>query len=163
MKNVLTCAALAAALAAPAAAHDYSKDLICGITDVGGNALVYSFANNTTNADGSFGGTMVETGFQKNGQNATSPAGSRPIWFWNGDVNATSGVSDVITSRDAPGWRFVLGPFVPKQGFVAAPASLIYQGREMGQGYCGRGGFKGGNSSTDGSIPPGAVGDVVGE
>ena len=41
-------------------------DLACSIHDVTGNALTYTFGPNSTNANGSLGGTFVETGFDKN-------------------------------------------------------------------------------------------------
>ena len=54
---------------------------LCSVTDNTGNSLVYTFANSTGNADGSAGGTYVETGFVKNGQPVVSPVGRhRPIW-----------------------------------------------------------------------------------
>jgi hypothetical protein len=82
--KTLIALAVAATVAAitPAVAHDYSSDFVCSVTDNTGNSLVYTFANNTGNADGSAGGTYVETGFVKNGQPVVSPVGYRPIWFW---------------------------------------------------------------------------------
>jgi hypothetical protein len=57
--NTLIALAVAATVAAitPAVAHDYSSDFVCSVTDNTGNSLVYTFANNTGNADGSAGGT----------------------------------------------------------------------------------------------------------
>jgi hypothetical protein len=94
--------------AGPTNAHDYSGDLICTLTDNFGNRLMYLFANNTDNADGSSGGTFVETGFAKNNDRpVVSPVGRRPIWIWNGDGRSML----IITSRDAPDWSLRLYRF----------------------------------------------------
>jgi hypothetical protein len=140
--TTLVAAAALAAVAAPAVAHDYSGDFVCNITDNTGNRLVYTFANNTGNADGSFGGTYVETGFVKNGQPVVSPVGYRPIWFW-----AANGASGVIASKEAPGWRIVLDP--------AFSATLTHNGRPVGWGSCSRGG------GAVAKIPNSAVGDML--
>ena len=136
--------AVAATVAAitPAVAHDYSSDFVCSVTDNTGNHLVYTFANNTGNADGSAGGTYVETGFVKNGQPVVSPVGYRPIWFW-----AVNGASGVIASKEAPGWRIVLDP--------AMRATLAHNGRQVGWGSCSRGG------GAVASVPNNAVGDML--
>jgi hypothetical protein len=136
--------AVAATVAAitPAVAHDYSSDFVCSVTDNTGNRLVYTFANNTGNADGSAGGTYVETGFVKNGQPVVSPVGYRPIWFW-----AVNGASGVIASKEAPGWRIVLDP--------AMRATLAHNGRQVGWGSCSRGG------GAVASVPNNAVGDML--
>jgi hypothetical protein len=154
MKETVFAALAACALASPAIAHDYSHDLMCSIDDVGGNKLMYTFANNTKNANGSFGGTYVETGFVKNGAPVISARGSRPIWFWDGTPNGANGVSNVISSQSAPGWRLLVGNFDFYKGAVGAKAVLAHNNRTIGAGACVR--------STDGvPVPPNVVTDNV--
>jgi hypothetical protein len=95
MKRTLLVAVAAVALAAPAHAA-----FVCNITDTKGDDLTYSFVKNTYNADGSFGGTMVEDGFSRNGRVTVSPVGARPIWTVT--ANAAGGYN--LHSREAPGW-----------------------------------------------------------
>jgi opacity protein-like surface antigen len=78
MRKLLLAAAALAALAAPARA----SDIVCGIRDAYGNNLVYAFGGNSYNANGTFGGTVVETGFDKNGTSVISRVGQRPIWVY---------------------------------------------------------------------------------
>jgi hypothetical protein len=122
-----------AAVATPSHAHDYSTDFVCDITDTLGNQLTYSFANNTNNADGSAGGTYVETGFVKNGQPVVSPAGLRPIWYWTVFNNG----SGSINSAEAPDWRIGLGSAVSGP----MPAVLFHDNRRAGWGSCLRHGM----------------------
>ena len=62
MKTALIVAAAVATtvLTAPA----YAADIVCSIHDTVGNNLTYAFGGNSTNANGTFGGTMVESGFE---------------------------------------------------------------------------------------------------
>ena len=71
MRKLLLAAAALAALAAPARA----SNIVCGIRDAYGNNLVYAFGDNSYNANGTFGGTVVETGFDKNGTSVISRVG----------------------------------------------------------------------------------------
>ena len=75
-----------------------------------GNNLVYAFADNSYNANGTFGGTVVETGFDKNGRSTFSQVGRRPIWIYG----ANQGGGFNLYSREAPGWTI---------GWVARPAA----------------------------------------
>jgi hypothetical protein len=65
-----------------------------------GNNLTYAFGGNSFNASGTFGGTMVETSFKKNGTAVVSDVGQHPIWIYGG--NPIGGFS--LISRAAPGW-----------------------------------------------------------
>ena len=88
MRNALIIAAAALALATPAVAHDYNRDFVCSITHRHRwQQTAYTSANNTSNVDGSFGGTYVETVFSKNGRDVVSPTGSRPIWYFGRSPN----------------------------------------------------------------------------
>jgi hypothetical protein len=60
--------------------------VVCNVRDTAGNNLTYAFGENSHNGNGSFGGTMVETGFEKNGQMVISEKGVRPIWIYAGNV-----------------------------------------------------------------------------
>jgi len=76
MYKAMIMAAALAAIATPALATS-ATDLVCSITDNRGNALIYTFDGNSHNSDGSLGGTMVETGFSKNGRD-TLLSGRQP-------------------------------------------------------------------------------------
>jgi hypothetical protein len=78
-KTLIALAAFAGIAAASPASATQWGDLACSIRDTGGNALAYSFGRNTVNANGSFGGTVVENGFDKNGTSVFTQAGKRPI------------------------------------------------------------------------------------
>jgi hypothetical protein len=78
----------------------HAGGLVCNVQDTVGSRMVYAFGPNTTNANGSFGGTMVETGFEKNGRMVVSEVGVRPVWIYSGNM---SGGFDLY-SRAAPGW-----------------------------------------------------------
>ena len=71
--------------------------------DTVGNNLTYAFGGNSTNTSGTFGGTMVETGFEKNGRMTISEVGIRPIWIYSG--NRGGGYN--LYSRAAPGWSLL--------------------------------------------------------
>jgi hypothetical protein len=123
MKKLLLAAVAAISLAAPAHA---AGDIVCSITDTLGNNLIYAFGNNTNtvgNTDRNFSGTMVETGFDKNGKSVFSRVGQRPIWIFNGGQNGFS-----LYSREAPGWAIAV-----RRGDVA---TLTYNGRFAGGGSC---------------------------
>jgi hypothetical protein len=115
--------AAVAAISLSGAAH---AGVVCDMHDTVGNSLTYVFGANTVNTNGSFGGTMVETGFRKNGTNVVSDVGQRPIWVFGG--NFAGGYN--LYSRAAPGWSLsVLG---------GGSATLTHNGRFAGGGYCNR-------------------------
>jgi hypothetical protein len=122
MKRTLMAAAATISLfvAAPAFAHP----TVCNITDNYGNALVYSFVDNTYNANGTYGGTVVEDGFMKNGRVTVSPVGNRPVWVYGG--NQGGGFN--IYSREAPGWSI---------RSANGQAILQHNSRVVGVGTCG--------------------------
>ena len=74
-RRALAAAVATAVLTAPA----YAADIVCSTHDTVGNNLTYAFGGNSTNANGTFGGTMVETGFDRNGTSTFSQVGWRPI------------------------------------------------------------------------------------
>jgi hypothetical protein len=121
MKKALIMAAALAILVAPAA---QAKDIVCHMTDTLGNALTYAFGANSQNADGSFGGTMVETGFEKNGRMVLSEVGNRPIWTFSGDNRGFT-----LYSREAPGWAISIAR--------NDAAVLTHNGYRAGYGSCG--------------------------
>ena len=121
MKKTLFAAVAMLAFVAPALARD---DLICTITDTQGSTLIYGFADNTKNIDGSFGGTMVETGFDKDGKTVISKVGNRPIWVYGG--NRSGGFN--LYSREAPGWQISVTDL--------NDATLTHNGRFAGGGSC---------------------------
>jgi hypothetical protein len=114
----LTIIALASLVVVPAHAA-----LTCNITDTVGNSLTYSFKGNSTNSNGSFGGTLVEDGFSKNGRVTLSPVGERPIWMFSG--NMSGGFN--LYSREAMGWHIDV---------VNGSATLFHGGRFAGNGSC---------------------------
>ena len=154
MKKLLLSAAVFAAVATPAFAHNYSNDLVCVISDTGGNKLTYAFANNTHNSNGSFGGTYVETAFSKNGQDVVSPVGGRPIWYFGPSPNAN--YTAVISSRNAPGWHIGVAGNGFTNGYANYAAELWHDGRFIGRGGCARSAV-----NADGSMPAAAVGDIT--
>jgi hypothetical protein len=132
--KTLVLAAATVAMASPAFAQG---DLACAMQDNLGNRLVYTFANNSSNADGSFGGTYVETGFLKNnGQEVHYPVGNRPIWIFT----ANRGGSFTIWSRSAPGWAIGLDPITMRNGLYHGTAALIHNNNIVGRGECARDG-----------------------
>jgi opacity protein-like surface antigen len=115
--------AAVAAISLSGAAH---AGVVCDMHDTRGNSLTYAFGSNTVNTNGSFGGTMVETAFRKNGTNVISDVGQRPVWVFGGNVSGGYN----LYSRAAPGWSLsVLGN---------GSATLTHNGRFAGGGYCNR-------------------------
>jgi hypothetical protein len=110
--------------------------ITCNMRDTVGNNLTYEFGDNTTNTSGGFGGTMVETGFEKNGTMVVSERGLRPIWIYGG--NRDGGLN--LYSRNAPGWVLSI---------VNGGATLTHNGRFAGGGTC--------------STPPAVTADNVGD
>ena len=84
--------------------------------------MTYTFGDNTKNIDGSFGGTMVETSFDKDGKTVISKIGHRPIWIFDGNVRSYN-----LYSREAPGWQISV---------IDLNATLIHNGRFAGHGNC---------------------------
>ena len=150
MKALILAAGLAVAAATPCLAHNYSSDLVCVITDIGGNKLTYAFANNTANANGSFGGTYVETAFEKNGRSVVSATGHRPIWYYGFAQNRNYGAA--ILSREAPGWAIGVVSKGVQGGYWVADAELWHDNRFIGRGQCAR---------VDQGTPANQVGDQV--
>jgi hypothetical protein len=125
MKTLLIASALVAATALTpsiAQAHDFGHDVTCRIVDTRGNNLLYSFADNTVNTDGSPGGTVVETTFIKNGTMVASMPGMRPIWMYS---RGPYGID--IVQRSDPRWRITYS-----NGY----ATLLHDGYAAGQGSC---------------------------
>jgi hypothetical protein len=120
MKRLLLAAV--AAISLGGAAH--AGNLVCNMTDNFGNRLTYAFGDNSVNANGSYGGTMVETGFAKNGTYVVSERGVRPIWVYG----ANQGGGFNLYSRSAPGWSL---------RSVNGAAILAHNGRVVGNGTCG--------------------------
>ncbi len=131
MKKLLLAAVALAALAVPAHAG-----VVCSIQDTFGNNLTYAFGGNTYNANGSFGGTMVETGFDKNGTAVISRVGQRPIWIYGG--NRGGGYN--LYSRAAPGWTISV--------LQGGSATLTHNGYFAGGGSCSAGGGGGTQASV---------------
>jgi hypothetical protein len=142
MKTLVLAAAIVA-MSAPAFAQG---DLACAMQDNLGNRMIYTFANNSSNADGSLGGTYVETGFVKNNQAEIHyPVGRRPIWIYS----ANKGGSFTIWSREAPGWGIGLDPITERNGLYHATAALIHNNSIVGRGECARDGV---DSETAGNV-----------
>ena len=104
MLRPLALAAFALALMGSAHAHDYGADMICRVTETGGNRSAWSFAPNTTTVDGSPVSTFVETSYLGHGKSVVSQAGSRPVWLM------TANPVGVVTllPRNNPGWALVV-------------------------------------------------------
>ena len=119
MKKLLLAAIAAIALGGAAQAGEFG----CNIQDTVGNRLTYLFGDNTTNANGTYGGTVVETGFEKNGRMVISERGLRPVWIYGG--NTAGGFN--LYSRAAPGWSLSI---------VGGGATLSHNGRFAGSGSC---------------------------
>ena len=130
MKTAVFAAAL---IIGATAAHASSwGDLLCSIKDTGRNNLIYTFGNNTENADGSVGGTFVETGLNKNGTVVTSQPGRRPVWIYTG--NTVGGLT--LYSRAAPGWSIIIGNINKANGIYRADAMLFNNRTPVGTGEC---------------------------
>ena len=126
--------AIAAGAFSQAHAHDFTTDLMCQVTGVTGNHSAWSFANNTGTADGSEGGTFVETGYSGNGKEVYSTPGRRPIWVYG--ANNLGGLT--LLSREAPGWSIVMAGLVRHPDYVGGDASLVHNGHIIGWGQCVR-------------------------
>ena len=138
LPELLTTAIVAAcALVGPA--HAASADqLVCNVQDTAGGRMTYLFGPNTTNVNGSFGGTMVEAGFEKNGRMIFSERGMRPIWIYAG--NQAGGFT--LYSRNDWGWSIS----VASDGL----AILRHGDRFAANGSCRGGGPTAGNVSDQG-------------
>jgi hypothetical protein len=126
--------AAVATLAVSSAHATQKSDLLCKLTDTQGSTLLYSFNNNTSNVDGSIGGTFVETGFQKNGHSVFAPVGARPIWIFF--ANQIGGLT--IQSRNDAGWSLVQGAIGVKGNVYSASTALYHGARVVASGWCGR-------------------------
>jgi hypothetical protein len=124
MKRTLMAAAAAVSLFAALPAH--AGTTVCNMVDTHGNALTYSFVDNTYNANGTYGGTVVEDGFMKNGRVTVSPIGNRPVWVYG----ANRGGGFNVYSREAPGWSI---------RSINGRAILAHNSRIVGAGTCGGG------------------------
>lgn len=127
-------AAVSALLAVPACAHDYTGDLICKIRDNSGQTNLYAFADNTKNANGTIGGTFVETGYTSTRRSVAAPAGMRPVWIYS--ANDAGGIT--IASRADPGWFIVVGRGSQGNGVFGGDAVLMHGARAVGWGECAR-------------------------
>lgn len=105
--------------------------LVCDVYDNQGSRIDYSFVVNSTNADGSLGGTIVETAFSKNGRQVAYPIGKRPIWVWRPD-----GSNANFYPRNDPGWALVLQGPQTQNGVMRFPAVLVQGQAARGQGFC---------------------------
>jgi hypothetical protein len=131
--------AIVAACALVGPAHAASADqLVCNVQDTAGGRMTYLFGPNTTNVNGSFGGTMVEAGFEKNGRMIFSERGMRPIWIYAG--NQAGGFT--LYSRNDWGWSIS----VASDGV----AILRHGDRFAANGSCRGGGPTAGNVSDQG-------------
>jgi hypothetical protein len=120
-----------------APAHAWASsptDLVCNIHDTAGNNLFYTFDGNTKNSDGTLGGTMVETGFEKNDVSTISEVGQRPVWIWSG--NKVGGVT--LWPQRNQSWLLGLDPWKIKERFYTATAHLFHNGHFIGEGACVR-------------------------
>ena len=120
MKKLLLAAVAAISLGGAAQAGEFG----CNIQDTVGNRLTYLFGDNTTNANGTYGGTVVETGFEKNGRMVISERGLRPVWIYGG--NTAGGFN--LYSRAAPGWAISV--------LQGGNATLTHNGYFAGGGSC---------------------------
>lgn len=148
MKRILAAAALTIALSAPAAHATEYGDLLCHLHDIGDNNLYYTFNGNSWNVDNSFGGTMVETGFSKNGKSVISNVGQRPIWTFN--ENVAHGMN--LHSREAPGWTLSLTNIHTVNGMWNSDVTLTKDGRFIGGGVCARPVSRAQTSATVGDL-----------
>jgi hypothetical protein len=116
---------LLAAISAISIANAAKADVACNVTDTQGNRLTYLFGVNTENTNGTFGGTMVETGFEKNGTMTMSEVGIRPIWVFT----ANQGGGYNLNSRVNPGWTMSV---------VGYRAMLTHNGNFIAGGRCAK-------------------------
>ena len=146
MNRILTAALAIATLAGVSSAHaTQNTDLFCSVTDTQGSKIIYTFANNSDNADGSVGGTMVETGFSKNGHDVFAPVGGRPIWIVS--LNRLGGLT--IASRNDAGWALVEGAVGNNRGVYAGPVALYHNNRIVASGGCARRGMETAGNVSD--------------
>jgi hypothetical protein len=125
--------AVALALAGSAEAHDYSADIICRVTETDGQRSAWSFAPNTTSADGSPVSTFVETSYFGHGKSVVSQAGSRPVWLMT--ANPIGGVT--LLPRNDPGWSLVVSNLARTGTTISGGyASLLHNGVLVGVGQC---------------------------
>jgi hypothetical protein len=136
MKRTLMLAAAAISLFAALPAR--AGTTVCNMTDNYGNALTYLFVDNTYNANGTYGGTVVEDGFMKNGRATVSPIGNRPIWVYG----ANRGGGFNVYSREAPGWSI---------RSIRGRAILAHNNSIVGYGTCGGGGVTAYNVGDQGN------------
>jgi hypothetical protein len=92
------------AACSPAKAHDFARDLQCSVTGSDGSPLAWWFTTNTSNMDGSTGGTMIETA-------AHSGVGASAA-LWRKRRNITKGQKAMAYSTR---WRLVIlfPPWLP--------------------------------------------------
>jgi hypothetical protein len=141
MRKLLLAAVAALALSGPALAHNHAGDLVCEITDQSGNALSYSFANNTVDdpnvESNAITGTYVETAFSRNGQLTASPEGSRPVWR---HTSMTDREIQIIESQNEPGWSLVLENISrnAREMLFRSSVRLVHNGSTVGSGVCTR-------------------------
>jgi hypothetical protein len=133
MRKLIIAAALLAGVSTQASASSMT-DLGCTIRDTSGTTNYYTFDGNTKNANGTAGGTMVETGYEKNGVVVASEVGQRPIWIWN--ANRSGGFT--LWSRNAPGWFIGTSNMHDVNGLWTGHAELYHNNRFVGSGYCNR-------------------------
>ena len=151
MKKLLLSVAMFGAIATPAFASS-ATDLICTITDLQGSKLYYTFDGNTHNANGTDGGTMVETGFEKNGRLGHVRSGPAP------DLDMELQPIPWRHALVARGAGWFLGTLNMRtvNGWWSGPAELYHNSRLAGSGECTR--YVGGIASN-GGVTASNVGD----
>jgi hypothetical protein len=146
-KTLISIAALV--VAAPAVAHDYTNDLFCAVTDNTGRKVAWTFANNSDNADGSIGGTMVQTAFSRNGKFLEGQVGSRPVWIMF--ANQAGGLT--LLPRNDRGWALVISDiYASNSSQTEGKATLYHNSNVIGIGECAR--RTGMTSGTIGDVTP---------
>jgi hypothetical protein len=135
MNKLMALGLLAPLASGPVMAHDFARDLQCSVTGADGSPMAWSFATNMRNADGSVGGTMVETSSRSHGRDISAAPGSRPVWVFearpDGDLT--------LVSRSNPGWSIVASHFVDSShGTVSGHAAAYHNGSAFGEGICAR-------------------------
>src|ERR1700722_12374797 len=132
--NALLIVAMVAACS-PAKAHDFARDLQCSVTGSDRSPLAWWFTTNTSNMDGSVGGTMIETAAHSRGRDLSAAAGSRPIWVF--ESNPDGGLT--LKSRSDPGWSIVAPRFVDSgHGTISSRITVYHNGTAIGEGICAR-------------------------
>ena len=125
MRKIVISAAVLMAFCVPAAAS-----LDCGVTFNNGETAGWVFSLNTQNADGSFGGTVVEEGYVGNERVVQSQIGHRPVWVLS--QNRSGGVT--LASRNDPGWVLVQRGAHGSDFY--GPVSLFHNNRVVAVGAC---------------------------